>query len=55
MLCSGKDAITEIPLGRFDCGKFKNIYSNFGGFVSDVDRFDHHGFNISAKMHLLGG
>lgn len=56
-LKTGKDCITEIPPDRWDCNKDfmtntdKNgvIYTKWGGFIKDVDKFDPLFFNISPK------
>ncbi|OEK09351.1 hypothetical protein A8C32_11565 [Flavivirga aquatica] len=53
----GKDAITEIPLERWDVegmydqekGKLGKISSKWGGFIDDVDKFDPLFFNISPR------
>ena len=60
-LRDGRDSITEIPLERwdharyFDSGKNKagKTYSKWGGFLSDVDKFDPIFFNISPKEAAL--
>ncbi|WP_281991704.1 beta-ketoacyl synthase N-terminal-like domain-containing protein, partial [Aquimarina aggregata] len=56
-LKSGKDCITEIPKDRwnadayFDPEKRKKGTSNskWGGFIKDVDKFDHSLFNITPR------
>ncbi|MBF0442552.1 MAG: polyketide synthase dehydratase domain-containing protein, partial [Oligoflexales bacterium] len=56
-LANGKDCITEIPADRWDNSLFFNpekdsagtIYSKWGGFISDVDKFDSKFFNISQR------
>lgn len=56
-LKNGRDCITEIPEGRWDTDRFFNpkrnqvgkSYSKWGGFISDVDKFDPLFFNISPK------
>jgi polyketide synthase PksN len=56
-LRKGKDTITEIPKDRwpiaefFDTekGKAGKSYSKWGGFISDVDKFDPLFFNISPR------
>ncbi len=56
-LKAGRDCITEIPAERWDYnayydpekGKKNKIYSKWGGFMADVDRFDPLFFNISPK------
>ncbi|MGN4848975.1 amino acid adenylation domain-containing protein [Bacillus cereus group sp. MYBK134-1] len=52
-----KDLITEIPLDHFDYRPWfdekpqipDKMYSKWGGFISDVDRFDAAFFNISRR------
>ncbi|PTR39016.1 phosphopantetheine binding protein [Rhodococcus sp. OK611] len=47
-LCDGVDSITEIPLKRWDHAEYFDprrhvpgkVYSKWGGFLTDVDRFD---------------
>ena len=57
LLCSGTDAITEVPLDRWDAklhydpdpttpGK---LSTRWGGFLERVDRFDPHFFGISPR------
>lgn len=56
-LKNGRDCITEIPEERWDTKQFFNSksnqtgksYSKWGGFISDVDKFDPLFFNISPK------
>ncbi|GAA0894710.1 hypothetical protein GCM10009122_43910 [Fulvivirga kasyanovii] len=56
-LKNGKDCITEIPEDRWDTKRFFDpkrnqagkTYSKWGGFISDVDKFDPLFFNISPK------
>jgi polyketide synthase PksN len=56
-LKNGKDSITEIPSERWDNTTYFNpnrnqagkSYSKWGGFISDVDKFDPLFFNISPK------
>ncbi|MBL6449561.1 SDR family NAD(P)-dependent oxidoreductase [Fulvivirga sp. 29W222] len=56
-LKKGKDCITEIPEDRWDTKRFFDpkrnqagkSYSKWGGFISDVDKFDPLFFNISPK------
>jgi acyl transferase domain-containing protein/acyl carrier protein len=53
----GKDCVTEIPKERWDWQDFYSedrtkaghIYSKWGGFIEDVDRFDPLFFNISPR------
>lgn len=54
-LKEGRDCITEVPLDRWDAGlyydkdknNFEKSYGKWGGFISDVDKFDPLFFNIS--------
>ncbi|MBV9493611.1 MAG: SDR family NAD(P)-dependent oxidoreductase, partial [Acidobacteria bacterium] len=56
-LQNGRDSVTEIPMERWDHGRYFDprpstvgkTYSKWGGFLSDVDRFDPLFFNISPK------
>ena len=56
-LKKGRDCITEVPIERwehrryFDPDKAKKgkTYSKWGGFISDVDKFDPLFFNISPR------
>ena len=56
-LCEGKDCITEIPSDRWDNSKLYDpdrnkkdrIYTKWGGFIRDVDKFDPLFFNISPR------
>lgn len=56
-LCEGKDCISEIPPERWDNNKLYNpdrnkkgsIYTKWGGFINDVDKFDPLFFNISPR------
>jgi acyl transferase domain-containing protein len=56
-LCEGSDAISTVPANRFDADELYDptpqtpgrISSKWGGFVSDIDRFDHEFFAISAR------
>jgi acyl transferase domain-containing protein/acyl-CoA synthetase (AMP-forming)/AMP-acid ligase II len=60
-LQAGKDCITEIPgerwdlLSYFDADKevVAKTYSKWGGFLSDVDKFDPLFFNISPREAAL--
>ncbi|ACL75233.1 SDR family NAD(P)-dependent oxidoreductase [Ruminiclostridium cellulolyticum] len=53
----GKDCITEIPLERWDYrdyydpdrNKKGKVYSKWGGFIDDADKFDPFFFNISPR------
>ena len=57
LLCDGVDAITELPAERFDIDEVYDpdpaapgkIYSRWGGFVADVDRFDADFFGIAPR------
>lgn len=56
-LSSGCDSISEIPLSRWDHGRYFHpdrtlkgaVYSKWGGFIDGVDQFDARFFNISAR------
>ncbi|WP_369932934.1 SDR family NAD(P)-dependent oxidoreductase [Xanthomonas tesorieronis] len=56
-LSAGRDSVSEIPLSRWDHGRYFHpdrtlkgaVYSKWGGFVDDVDQFDARFFNISAR------
>ncbi|PKM51733.1 MAG: hypothetical protein CVV02_05580 [Firmicutes bacterium HGW-Firmicutes-7] len=56
-LTEGRDCVTEIPEDRWDFREYfdtnKDVqgksYSKWGGFMSDVDKFDPLFFNISPK------
>lgn len=56
-LKEGRDSITEIPKDRWDWQEFYtedrtkpgHIYSKWGGFIEDIDRFDPLFFNISPR------
>ncbi|MFC1886869.1 beta-ketoacyl synthase N-terminal-like domain-containing protein, partial [Thermodesulfobacteriota bacterium] len=60
-LKTGKDCITEIPKERWDYQKYFDpdrdkigkIYSKWGGFINDVDKFDPLFFNISPREARL--
>ncbi|HET8891422.1 MAG TPA: SDR family NAD(P)-dependent oxidoreductase [Candidatus Angelobacter sp.] len=60
-LQNGRDCITEIPLERWDHDLYYDSdrnkpgksYSKWGGFLSDVDKFDPLFFNISPKEAAL--
>ncbi|HEV2961674.1 MAG TPA: amino acid adenylation domain-containing protein, partial [Candidatus Angelobacter sp.] len=57
LLRAGEDCVTEIPKDRWnhdsfydpDKGKWGTIYSKWGGFMSDVDKFDPLFFKISPR------
>jgi amino acid adenylation domain-containing protein len=57
LLERGGDAITEVPRERFDIDAWydadpdadERVYTRFGGFISDVDRFDAGAFRISPR------
>jgi acyl transferase domain-containing protein/acyl carrier protein len=57
MLCEGVDAVSEVPADRFTIDKFYDpepgrpgrTYSRWGGFLTDIDRFDPAFFRISAR------
>ncbi len=56
-LKAGKDCISEIPSDRWDANrdydpdktKKGKVYSKWGGFIDDVDKFDPLFFNISPR------
>ena len=56
-LKNGKDSITEVPSDRWDMdaifdpeiGKPGKVYSKWGGFIKDVDKFDPVFFKISPR------
>lgn len=62
-LCKGKDLITEIPLERWDINEYYSpdpqqaangmMYSKWGGFIKDADKFDPAFFSISPKEATL--
>jgi myxalamid-type polyketide synthase MxaC len=63
LLCTGKDAIREIPWERFDVDEFfdadpnavgNKIYVREGGFIANADAFDPRFFDISsAEAYLM--
>ncbi|MGI6668749.1 MAG: SDR family NAD(P)-dependent oxidoreductase [Acetivibrionales bacterium] len=60
-LKKGRDCITEIPKDRWDYRDYFNpdrskegsVYSKWGGFIDDVDKFDPLFFNISPREAKL--
>lgn len=56
-LVTGRDCISEIPLSRWDYkkdydplkGKKGKIYTKYGGFIDDVDKFDPLFFQMTPK------
>ncbi|RKZ92367.1 MAG: hypothetical protein DRR19_04435 [Candidatus Parabeggiatoa sp. nov. 1] len=56
-LTAGKDCVTEIPIERWDYRQYYDsdkekagkAYSKWGGFISEVDRFDPLFFNIAPR------
>ncbi|MBW4478212.1 MAG: SDR family NAD(P)-dependent oxidoreductase [Tolypothrix brevis GSE-NOS-MK-07-07A] len=60
-LSQGKNCITEIPDSRWDHNLYfdlepssdRKAYSKWGGFLTDVDKFDALFFNISPREALL--
>lgn len=60
-LKTGKDCVSEIPKNRWDYAlyydankdKTGKVYSKWGGFIEDVDRFDANFFNISPRDAVL--
>jgi len=54
LLILGRDAITPIPLGRFDFETQEGLYATRGAFLEeDNECFDHERFGISEKEALL--
>ncbi|NEP27176.1 GNAT family N-acetyltransferase [Moorena sp. SIO3I6] len=57
LLCNAIDAITEVPLNRWDIENYYNsdknqpgkISSRYGGFISEFDKFDADFFHISPR------
>ncbi len=57
MLCEGVDALGDIPAGRWDADAYYDpdprapgkMNSRRGGFLSDIDLFDNHFFEISDR------
>src|SRR5436190_1093287 len=55
LLCGGEDAITEIPVDRFDINAFYDprqgvpgkIAARWGGFLDQIDHFDANFFGLS--------
>ncbi len=53
----GVDAITEIPSSRWDVDEFYDpnpgkpgkMYTRWGGFINNIDKFDAHFFNIAPR------
>ncbi|MBN2440023.1 MAG: methyltransferase, partial [Spirochaetales bacterium] len=60
-LMTGRNCITEIPADRWDWqeyydeekGKKGKIYSKWGGFIEDIDKFDPLFFRISPKEAMV--
>ncbi|MBZ9609088.1 SDR family NAD(P)-dependent oxidoreductase [Clostridium estertheticum] len=60
-LKTGKDSITVVDNGRWDYDKYKKIAnevwnrdcSKWGGFISDVDKFDSLLFNVAPYQAIL--
>ncbi|HEX8456607.1 MAG TPA: amino acid adenylation domain-containing protein, partial [Pyrinomonadaceae bacterium] len=61
LLSEGRDAVTEVPAGRWDWRAFydanpeaeKKTYSRWGGFLDELDKFDPLFFNISPREARL--
>ncbi len=57
LICDGKDAISEIPVERWDAQRYYDpkpgqpgkSYTRRGGFIQGADQFDPAFFNISAR------
>src|SRR5207253_1535576 len=57
LLDEGRDAITEVPLERWNRDEYFDadpdapgkMSTQFGGFLDDVDRFDAHFFGIAPR------
>lgn len=57
LLKSGKDAVTEIPVERWDPDAFYDpapgapgkMYTRYGCFLSEIDQFDAHFFGLSPR------
>ena len=60
-LKDGKDCITEIPKERWDYNDYydtdKNrkdkVYTKWGGFINDIDKFDPMFFNMSKRESVM--
>ncbi|MBF0395461.1 MAG: SDR family NAD(P)-dependent oxidoreductase, partial [Desulfobacterales bacterium] len=49
-LKNGKSCIREVPKDRWDISEYSDsIYSKWGGFIDDIDKFDPLFFNISPR------
>ncbi len=60
VLSKGIDAVTEVPADRWDADAFFSekpapgkVSTRSGGFLDDVDRFDHEFFGISRREALF--
>lgn len=57
LLTDGADAITEVPISRWDVDEFFDpnpdipgkMYTRWGGFIEDVDKFDAEFFGIAPR------
>lgn len=49
LLCDGSDAVTEIPLERWDSKTSGALATRWGGFLDQVDQFDPQFFGISPE------
>ena len=59
LLRSGRDAVVEVPASRFDVAEFYDpdggpgrSRTRWGGFLEDIDHFDHAFFGISRREAL---